>query len=243
MLRSYSGADLLKSPEPLKYFADFLVFLTLLAGCEAEHGLATNTGAAYFPLQTGVFQVYAVHEIIYSASEPPRESNYELMAEVTDSFPSPNGLTYVIHRSSREDETDPWRAQDTWSVRKDDREIIVSEGNTSYVKMKFPPYENNVWDGNIFNPLGRDDYKWKEIAKPAAFNGMTFGKTLTVEQEDNKDPIVFRDERKEVYAMGVGLVYKEVIQLNYCTADACLGQQKIDHGQEITMVIREYGKK
>jgi hypothetical protein len=242
LLRLNSGADLLKSPQPLKYFANFLVFLALLVGCEAEHSLVTNAGAAYFPLQTGVFQVYTVHEIIYSASEAPQESNYELMTEVTDSFPSANGLTYVIHRRTRQNDTDAWQALDTWSVRKDDREIIVSEGNSAFVKMKFPLHEENVWDGNVFNSLGRDDYAWKEIAKPAAFNGMTFEKTLTVEQEDNEDPIVFRDERKEVYAMDIGLVYKEIIQLNYCTADACLGQQKIDHGQEVTMVIREYGK-
>lgn len=214
-----------------------------MIGCEAEDGLPVNAADAYFPLQIGVFQVYQVNEITYSASEAPLESNYELMAEVTDSFPSQNGLTYVIHRSTRQRQTDAWQSLDTWSVKKDQREIIVAEGNTAYVKMKFPLHEDNTWDGNMFNSLGRDDYAWKDIAEPAVFNGMTFEKTLTVEQEDNDDPIVFRDERKEVYAMDIGLVYKRIVQLSYCTADACLGQQKIDHGQEVTMVIRDYGKR
>ena len=73
-------------------------------------------------------------------------------------------------------------------------------------------------------------------------NGMTFDNTITVEQEDNEDAIVFRDERKEVYALHLGLVYKELIQLNYCTDDVCLGQQRIDQGIEIRMVIKDYGK-
>jgi hypothetical protein len=42
--------------------------------------------------------------------------------------------------------------------------------------------------------------------------------------------------------MGAGLIYKEVLQLNYCTDDHCLGQQIINDGIEIKMVIKEYGE-
>jgi hypothetical protein len=71
---------------------------------------------------------------------------------------------------------------------------------------------------------------------------MRFDNTFTVEQEQNEDFFVFNDERREVYARDIGLVYKKVVQLGYCTDDHCLGQQKIDHGFEMKLVIKQYGK-
>jgi hypothetical protein len=73
-------------------------------------------------------------------------------------------------------------------------------------------------------------------------NGMTFEKILTVEQERNEDLMVCKDERHGVYALGVGLVYKEITELNYCTDENCRGQQKIDNGREMKLVIKKYGK-
>jgi hypothetical protein len=50
------------------------------------------------------------------------------------------------------------------------------------------------------------------------------------------------DERRNVYALNVGLVYREIIQLNYCTDDTCLGQQIIEDGMEMKVAIKQYGK-
>lgn len=239
-----SGADLLKSRQLLKHFVRYLVFFALLSACDSDERVKPVVESAYFPLEKGLYHVYSVTETEFTASELPRNLTYELMMEVVDSFPSTDGqYTHVIHRSTRPAPGGPWQLLDSWSVRKQDREIIVSEGDIPFVKMRFPIRAENRWDGNAYNSLGQDEYALKDINQPVVLNGMTFDKTLTVEQEHNGDVIVFRDERKEIFAWNVGLVYKEVIQLNYCTADHCLGQQKIDHGTEIKMVIREYGRR
>lgn len=217
--------------------------LALFAGCEAEESPHLDTGSAYFPLKKGIFQVYSANEIRYSAMGEPVTLAYELMTEVVDSFPSPQGqYTYVIHRSRRSTEKEPWEELDTWSARKDNREAIVSEGNTPFVKVIFPIRSGTRWNGNAFNTMGDDEYELKDIDQPFEVNGMTFEKTLIVEQERNEDFIVFRDERQEVYALDVGLVYKVITQLNYCTDDNCLGQQKIESGIEMKLVIKQYGK-
>ena len=119
--------------------------------------------------------------------------------------------------------------------------MIVGEGNISFVKLRLPVTSGTRWNANTFNALGPDEYVYADIGASAVLGGMTFENTLTVRQEENDDPIVFRDMRSEVFAEGVGLVFKEVIQLNYCTEDACLGQQKVDHGLEMTMTIKAYG--
>jgi hypothetical protein len=127
-------------------------------------------------------------------------------------------------------------------VRKDGNEFVVTEGNVPFVKLKLPYSAMHRWDGNTYNSLGIDEYGYEKIAVSEVVNGISFENTVQVEQELNDDAIVFRDERKEIYAAGVGLVYKEIIQLHYCTDDACLGQQKVDEGKEMKMVIRAYGK-
>lgn len=220
------------------------MFLAVAVACEDGEPVATESGEVYFPLQTGFYQVYSVTEKVYSAGESdPVISQYEIMAEVVDSFPSGDREhTYVVHRSRRASEATVWQELDTWSVRKDQYRVVVAEGNTSFVKMTFPASELNRWNGNTFNTMGEDEYEMRRVGQPMELNGMTFEKTLTVEQERNEDLIVFRDVRTEVYARGAGLVYTEVIQLNYCTDDHCLGQQKIDHGVELKMEIKAYGQ-
>lgn len=214
----------------------------MLWGCEAEKPRPLASGTEYFPLSKGQYQIYSVQEVHYLSGSEPLTLNYELMSVVADSFPSPDGqYIYVIHRSTRENASTAWQALDTWSVRKEDSRVTVSEGNTPFVKMIFPVREGTRWNGNTFNTLGDDEYELKSAGQPLEVNGMTFEKTATVEQERNEDLIVFRDVRSEVYAFGVGLVKKEIIQFHYCTDDACLGQQVIDEGIEMKMDIKEYG--
>jgi len=202
-----------------------------------------DSDSAYFPLQKGIYHVYTVHEIRYHSAGEPVVLNYELMSEVVDSFPSANGqYTYVIHRYRRAEESGLWEPLDTWSARVDQKEVIVSEGNTPFVKIMFPVNTSTRWDGNALNAIGSDTYTFIDIHQPLEIGGMNFEKTVTVEQERNEDVIVFWDERVEVYALEVGLVYKEITQLNYCTDDACLGQQKIDEGIKMKVAIKEYGK-
>lgn len=226
----------------MKHFVKYLAFFTLLSGCHTEEGPVPDTGSGYFPLKKGHYQVYTVQETRHSDGQA-ETVNFEAMTAVADSFLSVAGqYTYVIHRSHRSGENDAWALVDTWSARKAHSEVILSEGNIPFVKIKFPVLENTRWNGNAFNTLGADEYEIHEVRQAREFSGMIFDETITVEQEHNDDFIVYRDERTEVYALGVGLVYKETLQLNYCTADDCLGQQKINEGIELKMVIKEYGK-
>lgn len=148
---------------------------------------------------------------------------------------------YVIHRSKSTDTPGSWVSLDTWSVRRDGNTFVVAEGNTSFVKLIAPIEEGGKWDGNAFNTMDKDEYVARDVGKPFAVDDQTFDNTITVEQESNEDPIVFHDVRREVYAREVGLIYKKVVQLKYCTTNECLGLQRIDEGIELEMRIVDYG--
>jgi hypothetical protein len=226
----------------LKYFLNFLLLLLLLAGCDADKPQPVYSGSDYFPLETGAYQVYSVDEVRYTNGPGPQTEHYELMTRIVDSFPTnDNAWTYVIYRSKRADDSKPWEVLDTWSARKDNMRAIMTEGNTSFVKLSFPVKDGGQWNGNEYNTLGEDAYDLKNVGQPMELNGLSFENTATVEQELNDDIIVFRDERSETYARGVGLISRTVVQLHYCTDDACLGQQVVEEGTEVNMKIKDYG--
>lgn len=230
----------------MKHFLRFLI-LTLLTGvlvtaCDSSDDDTTrSTGTAYFPLKTGSYLVYDVNEIIYTLSVP-ETLQYQLKVAMVDKFLNTEGdSTFVIHRSKRNTEADAWTYQHTWSVRKNDREVVMNEGNVSYVKLKLPVQLDLEWDGNAYNTLGEDEYTLEEVKVSKEYNNQMFGDCITVNQNDNDDFIVFLDQRKEVYAKDIGLVYKETTQLHYCTQDDCLGQQKVESGTIYEQTIATYG--
>ena len=227
----------------MKNLKALLLMVALLIACEQEATVRLKEAPDYFPLNRGIYQIYDVDETTYLSGGEVQALTYELKVHVTDSFPSEDDShTYVLHRSKRSASGAPWNTLDTWSVRRKDSEYVVTEGNTPYVKITVPYYLDRRWNGNAYNTQGEDEYTYTMVDGSQVVNGMSFERALEVQQEANSDRIVFRDERKEIYAAGVGLVYKEVTQHHFCTDDPCLGQEKIEHGTEIRLRIKEYGK-
>lgn len=211
--------------------------------CDRNEFTPADNGFDYAPVQVGNYSVYDVTEIIYSEVAEPETLHYELRTHVVDSFPSSSGeITYVVNRFRRNTGSADWTVLESWSMRKNDIEFVVGEGNESFVKLVFPPRTGNEWDGNAFNASAEDLYTITEMDESKTIGELTFEKTLTVNQENNDDPIVYYDFREEQYARGVGLVSRVIHQLEYCTLDPCLGQQIIESGREFRQNIIEYGR-
>lgn len=213
-----------------------------MPGCDGDASQPLELGLDYFPLDAGTYQVFQVEETRYQGIGDPVTEVYQIKVQVKDSFPNADGtFTYVLARSKRAAPTDTWENFETWSARISNQELVVNEGNTSFVKLVFPLRNGLTWDGNKFNGRGEDEYIITSFGVPATVNGTTFEETLTVSQEMNGDVIVFLDERREVYAKNVGLIKRESRQLSYCTEDHCRGQQQIESGSEFSYELIEYG--
>ena len=216
--------------------------IVLLVGCDRESEQPADPGLDYFPLRVGQYEIYSVDEIRYSQISEPETLAYEMKTDVVDSFKNTTGtITYVIHRSTRADANSPWIFLDTWSARADENEAVHVEGNIAFVKLSFPLKQGSEWDGNRLNSMEPDDYEVLSYDEPFITEGSAFERTLTVEQEFNDDPIVFTDIRTEVYARGIGLVYKETTQLRFCQQQTCAGNQLIETGMIYKQRILDYG--
>lgn len=147
--------------------------------------------------------------------------------------------TFTLQREKRATSADGWSPAGTWSAWVDARRAVLSEGNRSFVKLQFPIEEAIVWNGNAYNTLGGNDqcngvdcdiYQVTEIDPE-----------VVVTQSKDEDVLVKFDVRKEIYARNIGLRYKEMTVLEYCTAQNCFGKQFVDNGIKYKQSLLENG--
>jgi hypothetical protein len=210
----------------------------------------------YFPLTVGAFWVYDVEEtsILRTACSDNGEtiSKYELRLLVVDSFPnSEQGIAYSIQRSTRLNASQPWQPEATWTSKISKSQAINNESNISYIKLVFPFFEGQQWNGNLLNAeqqlngLVEDAYKITLARKSYTTSlGKSFDKTVTVLQSDEQKNILYRDTRSEVYAFDVGLVYKESYLLEYFANSQlpCYAQNRTQQGSILKQTLKEWGR-
>lgn len=237
----------------MRRYLGFIVAIGLLLSCSSEDPVNPDFGVNFFPLQTGMSWIYQVDKTTINQSQETKLT-YELRVTITDSVRSLNNLdTFIFTRETRTSAANPWQALDTWSAKIENNQLIQSEGNTLFVKLMFPPSIALSWNGNQFNNLpnngnlfnGSGSESYQIIAYDLLFRmGETeYPESLIVVQNNFVDAIVGKDQRHEVYTPNMGLVYKEVIQLEYCSTPDCLGQQKIDKGVMYVQSLKEYASR
>ena len=217
--------------------------LILLVACGEEPVEPVQTGSQFFPLTQGFFWTYAVEETITTPTSVS-SARYELKLHVADPIlNSEGGYSYRVERATRAMPGDPWTNEGSGLIRKNRLEVVAQVDGVSYVNLGFPLFEGRDWNGNAFNSKEAEDYRVTNFNEPfETTTGLSFQRTVRVNQSELDDRIVFRDLRHEVYAEDVGLVAREVIQLEYYTDPARLGKEVVKQGIVRTQTLTEYGR-
>ena len=220
----------------------FFYVLCALGSCtETLPPDPVRVGFDYFPLEIGEFRTYQVNKIEYSLFSPTDTLQYQLKEQVVDTFSTQNDLNYVLHRFSRSKIEESWKLDSVWTTRRTQNHAIVIENNVPFVKMVFPIRINKVWDGNLFNASPQDEYEITEIGGTLATPAGTFADNLTVFENNDPDTLIFQDVRQSVYALNVGLIYKNLSILDFCNSDpSCLGN--LEFGIKFEQILTDYGR-
>ena len=219
----------------MKYWFIILLSFVCLIGCKKQsETLALDDISTLYPMQVGRVFIYRMDST--RISNYAFSTVYYLAKDsVVNTFVDNQGRTcYSVLRSLTDTlASQPYQHNETYYVAYDKNKIETVDGNNRrFINLVNPVSYNTTWSGNSYldtsvNPIYSQviitdntsylgwTYQYTAINQPYAVIDSTFPNTFTVQQIADSsgtfDPnnISFKTYTVEVYAKGVGLVYKE----------------------------------
>jgi len=222
-----------------RYLLSILVLLCISCGQdqnEPGREISDTEQSPYFPLFIGHILDYQVEDIIYRSEGLIIDTlSFQLREEVSSTFVNAQGdIVYNIDRFRRETASDDWIYLETWRSIIRDQQVIRTEDNLSFIKMRLPIRNNDVWDGNaLFDSdrtieIGNEDIdyfkNWSSqlivSGGPVLIEDQSYEDAIVVSLADHENRLELRSVQ-ETYARDLGLVYKEISILDTQCFDNC----------------------
>jgi hypothetical protein len=229
-----------------------LIFLLVLAcglwQCTEVTELRDELDREYFPVKVGNYWIYDVSESTFTnqyVEEPVDSITYQVRERIDTVFRDQTGeLTYKLIRSRRNDASQAWGNDSIVLIQKSNLDLRYTRDNLKTVRLVFPVRENKTWNGNAFNFREPGEYTYTQVGQPYTLDDSTYQNTVRVVQ-DYSDNLVEFDDSHEVFALGVGMVYKRIIDFIYCTggegSNCQTGERYILYGRRIFYKLQAFG--
>lgn len=198
----------------LFYSISSLIFI-FGVGCSEPSPVDPDLGFEYFPYSDGQYRIYQTYVTHYLIDGSVEEEEFQVKEVVSDWKIEGDETTFRLERYRRVDENETWVEDSVWSARKSNYNVVVVEHNIPIIKLSFPIEEAKRWDGNAMNAYDYDEFKMVGVNSSYTVDEKEYPETVRIVKEEIIDTIVRTDYRIEVFAKGVGLVYKEDRVLEY----------------------------
>lgn len=209
-----------------------IALIGLLQSCsEKQIDISTPPLADYFPLTVGKYITYRLDSTVLTQFGADTAVHSYKVKDLVDAEIADNTgrKAYRVFRSITDTGAiAPFIPNNTFTVTPEGTDWIeYVENNLRFMKLRFPLMNDFQWKGNSFidassisssvRYLYDWDYTYQNIGQPFTVNGRTFDNTITVLQRneefpegdfDPSQPYKQWDYSIEVYAKGVGLIYK-----------------------------------
>lgn len=216
-----------------------LCLVVILSSCSNSDELEQVDqvlSSEFFPLEIGHTTIYQVEEIIFDQRRQSKEShNFFLKEEISGQFMDDSGNTvYTVDRYTRTDVNNNWSYQKSWYSMISANQAIRIEENRRYIKLRLPVIQNDEWNGNALfddsepiiisgDPI--DYYKnWSSrlISTDGAetVSGQSYPEVYKISLADYENKLEVRTGQ-EIYAKGIGLIYREIMVLDTQCFDDC----------------------
>ena len=210
----------------------YFVLLIIIISCKPIAYEETNFFYNYYPLQINQVKEFFVTNIVHN-SFGKDTTTYFLKEIITDYNINMEGDTvYRVERYWKVDSSLSYEIKDVWTSKKSLSAGYLNEENITYTKLIFPLSLNIYWNGNAFNNLGYQEYSIESLNIPFQLNNVIFDSSLTVIQNYKSNLLEFENS-KEIYAIGIGLIYKEDVQVEINSGNLSDITQGYEYYQEI----------
>jgi hypothetical protein len=208
-----------------------LTIVCISSGCEKSESLTTAGQASdYYPLQTGHRITYRLDSTVYIALNTIRATRSYIVQDRVEAETKDNlgQKAFVVRRWIRSNtDTTQWTGNAAYLVVPLRQSIEIIDDNLRYIRIQQPLRNDFAWKGHRYiNTLTDphlqylDDwtFTYAKTGQPFMAGTRTFNETVTVNQRDevinnpNDKTKLFSVSRSvEVYAKGVGLIYRDFL--------------------------------
>lgn len=233
------------------------LLVVVLFSCKKE--TETLEGPAlsdYFPLRTGTSLLYRLDSTVPAAfGGSLLVKSYQAKDSIEATFTDNQGrLSYRIFRYIRDTAgVQPWRYAATYFATPTNNQIEYVENNLRFVKLRLPLKEDVTFKAHSYidtksinstvTYLDEWEYAYQKVGEPFTIKNRTFDSTITVFQRDETSPdIPFNPNEYqqhnhgiEVYAKGVGLIYKDFLHWTWQTTPQ-RGYEDGSYGVKLTLI-------
>ena len=237
----------------------FTVIGFILAGCTKESAVVTLPDLdEYYPMQTGRVLVYRLDSslIPFSGSELEVKS-YHARDSIADTIRDNKGrLSYRVYRFVTDTlEEGPWQPTGTFVVTPLESSIeVLDDYNLRFIKLTQPLRNDFSWSGNSYidtktagSPYQYMDgwnYIYQNMDQPYTVIKGTIDNTVTILQQDETSPpgpfdpgnYQQRNYSTEVYAKGIGMIYKEFLHWTWQTTPPPAKFDNDSYGIKISLI-------
>lgn len=198
-----------------------LGLLLVLAGCQKDEEPPEDPRYAYFPVKPGHSVTYEVDSIFHDSAVGVHDTDhYFIRRSIAKSFRDNEGRkSYRVERRRKDSMSGTWKIVDVWVANRNQVRAELVEENRRFTKMIFPIRSDKRWDGNAYNDLPEEKYRYRKLHKSRSIAGETLDSTVTVLQKD-KENLIEKSSAFEIYALGIGMVKKEKVELETYTNGA-----------------------
>jgi hypothetical protein len=212
----------------------------VLFNCKKQsETLPLSPVSSYYPLQTGKRFIYRLDSTIYlSFGSTSEVVSYLAKDSIVNTFLDNDGRTsYTMYRYTTDTLlTNLWQYKSAYYITPTNNSIeVVDDNNYRFIKLTEPLTEGYSWKGNTYLDTRSDassiqymynwDYTYQNVDMPYTVLTGKFDSTVTILQQDNTfpegefDPNYYqqRNYSVEVYAKGVGLIYKDFLHWTWQT--------------------------
>jgi hypothetical protein len=211
----------------------FLLSLVIafFGSCKKEDPSAIDFGYEYFPNKVGAYVIYAVDSTVHNGTTTT--FNYQMKELYTEEFVDEIGEPAVrVECYVRNFNTQPWILRSVCVQKRGGTNAERVLDNQRVIVLEFPVKEGGTWNGNAYNNEGAVNFKYLNVGKPVDIGIQEFSNAVTVQQE-NVTNLVDQRVSREIYAKGVGNIYRYHKRLNT--------QNNLTTGYEVEYAAIAYG--
>ncbi len=187
----------------------------------------------YFPLEKGKYVIYDLDSTIWDDKLCiTLKRQYQFMYTIADTFTNAEGnLSYRLDVRRRKKPEDVWSTHQVYYVTNTGTNLEMTYNELRFIKLQFPIQAGATWQGNTYINTEDKDltyfkdwvYTYEKIGDTYSTGDVEYSNTITVLQRDEtiNDPETIprqnasRTYSREVYASGIGMVYREYYHWTY----------------------------